>query len=479
MSALIFQSLKKSLADSNNNKYFFIDDIQIRQFADHDMMALALDVPMLEPGEENVLTAGLRNIGYENADAFVVELYRNNEKVAESDPLSFKAGEKGTVKFTQTPGLFWETVQSYHFNVAYGKDQINFNNASESVEVEALESRLPAVMDLSGAQEDGDVILMWNAPDVAEAMTDDCEKYVPFSINRAGRWSFIDGDGLTTYPIVGDQFPGFGEPSAFIVWENINEERNFAHSGSKCFAAFPVDAVTNDDVNDDWLISTLLNGSAQTISFWAFGNFGSSLWGSHKIEMLYSTTGKEAEDFIRVGDPVTLADSYTQYSFEVPEGSRYFAIRYVESAVSAIFIDDITFAQFGNSAELEGYDIYCDGEKLNETMLSVPGFRHVAAAEGTHTYHVVALYKEGMSDLSNKATVLVSGLDAIMADGVGIYTTPGTIHITNANGKVSIVSPNGMVIYTNAEPAEEEAVKVAPGVYMVTVNGNTARVIVK
>lgn len=84
-----------------------------------------------------------------------------------------------------------------------------------------------------------------------------------------------------------------------------------------------------------------------------------------------------------------------------------------------------------------------------------------------------------MSDLSNKATVLVSGLDEIMADGVGIYTTPGTIHITNANGKVSIVSPNGMVIYTNAEPAEEEAVKVAPGVYMVTVNGNTARVIVK
>ncbi|MDE5645777.1 MAG: hypothetical protein K2I45_09075, partial [Muribaculaceae bacterium] len=158
-----------------NNKYFFIDDIQIRQFADHDMMALAIDVPMLEPGEENVLTAGLRNIGYENADAFVVELYRNNEKVAESDPVSVKAGEKGTVTFTQSPGLFWETVQAYHFNIAYGKDQINFNNASEPVEVEVLESRLPAVKDLAGAQEEGDVILTWSAPDVAEAMTDDCE----------------------------------------------------------------------------------------------------------------------------------------------------------------------------------------------------------------------------------------------------------------------------------------------------------------
>lgn len=465
--------------NKRNNKYFFIDDIQIRQFADHDMMALTMDAPMLEPGEENVLTAGFRNIGYENADAFVVELYRNNEKVAESDPVSLKAGEKGTVTFSQSPGLFWDIVQDYHFNIAYGKDQLNFNNASEPVEVEVLESRLPAVKDLSGVQEEDDVILTWSAPDVAAAMTDDCEKYVPFSINRAGRWSFIDGDGLTTYPIVGDRFPGFGEPSAFIVWENINEERNFAHSGSKCFAAFPVDAVTDDDVNDDWLISPLLNGSAQSISFWAFGNFGSSLWGSHKIEMLYSTTGKEAEDFIRVGEPVTLADSYTQYSFDVPEGSRYFAIRYVQSAVSAIFIDDITFAQFGNSAELEGYDIYCDGEKLNENMLTVPGFRHVAAAEGAHTYHVVALYKEGMSDLSNKTMVLVSGLNEIMADGAVVYTTPGTIHIDNAKGNVSIVNPNGMVIYSNSEPTAAEAVNVAAGVYMVTVNGKTAKVNVK
>lgn len=462
-----------------NDKYFLIDDIQIRQFADHDMMALVMDAPMLEPGEENELTAGFRNIGYENAEAFVVELFRNNEKVAESEPVSLKAGEKGSVTFSQTPGLFWETVQDFHFNIAYGKDQLNFNNASEPVEVEVLESRLPAVRNLEGVQESENVHLTWSAPDVAAAMTDDCEKYVPFSINRAGRWSFIDGDGLSTYPIVGDQFPGFGEPSAFIVWENVNEERNFAHSGNKCFAAFPVDAVTDDDVNDDWLISPLLNGSAQTISFWAFGNFGSSLWGSHVIEVLYSTTGKEVEDFTRVGEPITLADAYTQYSFDVPEGTRFFAIRYVQSAVSAIFIDDITFAQFGNSAELEGYDVYCDGEKLNETMLTVPEFTHVAPAEGTHTYHVVALYKEGRSDLSKKAVVMVSGISEIMMGGARVYTTPGTIHIDNAGGKLSVVNTNGMLIYSNSDPAASETVKVEAGVYMVTVNGKTAKLIVK
>lgn len=465
-----------------NDKYFLIDDIQIRQFADHDMMALTMEAPMLEPGEENILNANFRNIGYENADAFVVELYRNNEKVAESDPVSVKAGENGTASFKQTPGLFWDRTQDYHFNIVYGKDQLNFNNKSEAVEVEVLESRLPAVRDLSGVQEEKDVVLTWSAPDVTAAMTDDCEKYVPFSINRAGRWSFIDGDGLTTYPIVGDQFPGLGEPSAFIVWENINEERNFTHSGSKCFAAFPVDAQSDDDVNDDWLISPLLNGTAQTVSFWAFGNFGSSLWGSHVIEVLYSTTGKEKDDFVRVGEPITLADTYTQYSFDVPEGAQYFAIRYVQAAVSAIFIDDITFAQVGNGAEIEGYDVYCDGKKLNETMLTSTGFRHVAPAEGTHTYHVVALYKEGTSDLSNKSTVQVkeiSGLSDVLTGGARVYTTSDAIHIDNAEDKVSVATPNGVVIYSNATPAVNETVNVKAGVYLVSVNGTTVKVMVK
>jgi len=31
------------------------------------------------------------------------------------------------------------------------------------------------------------VVLTWSAPDVTAAMTDDCEKYVPFSISRAAR----------------------------------------------------------------------------------------------------------------------------------------------------------------------------------------------------------------------------------------------------------------------------------------------------
>ena len=442
-------------------------------------MALDLDAPMLEPGEENVLTAGLRNIGYENADAFVVELYRNGEKVDQSEPVSLHAGEKGSVMFKQTPGLFWNTLQTYHFKIAHDKDQLTFNNTSDKVEVEVLESRLPAVDDLAAEADGMEVSLTWSAPEVAASVTDDCEKYVPFSINRAGRWSFIDADGLSTYPVVGDQFEGYGLPSAFVVWENINPERTFTHSGSKCFAAFPVDAQSNDEHNDDWLISPLLNGSAQTVSFWAFGNFGSSLWGSHKIEFLISSTGKEMEDFTRVGEAITLPDEYKQFSFDVPEGTQYFAIRYVEAAVSAIFIDDIRFSQFGNSARLEGYDVYCDGEKINDTMLTRPAFSHKPAAEGKHKYHVVACYKEGLSDLSNPVTLNVSGVNSMTENQVSVYATAGRIHIDNATGKVSVVNAAGITVYSNANPSAAETVDVTPGVYMITAGDVTCKVVVK
>ena len=70
-------------------------------------------------------------------------------------------------------------------------------------------------------------------------------------------------------------------------------------------------------------------------------------------------------------------------------------------------------------------------------------------------------------------------INEIMSGDVNVYTTPGEIHIENAKGKVSVVNTSGMVVYSNAEPAASQTVNVAAGVYMVTVNGKAAKVIVK
>lgn len=69
---------------------------------------------------------------------------------------------------------------------------------------------------------------------------------------------------------------------------------------------------------------------------------------------------------------------------------------------------------------------------------------------------MVALYKEGTSDLSNKSTVQVkevSGLNDVLTGGARVYTTSDAIHIDNAEGKLSVATPNGVVIYSNAMPA--------------------------
>lgn len=95
---------------------------------------------------------------------------------------------------------------------------------------------------------------------------------------------------------------------------------------------------------------------------------------------------------------------------------------------------------------------------------------------------MVALFKEGTSDLSNKSTVQVkeiSGLSDVLAGGARVYTTSDAIHIDNAEGKLSVATPNGVVIYTNATPRANETVSVTAGVYLVTVNVTTVKVMVK
>lgn len=95
---------------------------------------------------------------------------------------------------------------------------------------------------------------------------------------------------------------------------------------------------------------------------------------------------------------------------------------------------------------------------------------------------MVALYKEGTSDLSNKSTVQVkevSGLSDVLAGGARVYATSDVIHIDNARGKVSVSTPNGVVIYSNATPGASETVSVTAGIYLGSVNGHTVKVIVK
>lgn len=119
-----------------------------------------------------------------------------------------------------------------------------------------------------------------------------------------------------------------------------------------------------DDYNQ-YLVSPRLQMSDKgTVSFYyrRSGNV------DEKICLLYSTTGSTPECFSLLADTITVSQNdWTQYSAELPEGTRYVAINYCTQKGKYLYIDDITI----ESAATEGLS-----EADNATMrVAVDGRR--------------------------------------------------------------------------------------------------------
>ena len=97
------------------------------------------------------------------------------------------------------------------------------------------------------------------------------------------------------------------------------------HSGATMFVAFAAIADPGEH-NDDWLISPRLTGKPQTISF--FARSATDLYGLEQMEVLYSTSGTSPADFTLIEAHSAVPATWTKYSYALPEGTLYFAIRY-------------------------------------------------------------------------------------------------------------------------------------------------------
>lgn len=131
--------------------------------------------------------------------------------------------------------------------------------------------------------------------------------------------------------------------------------------------------------NDDYIISPRLDMADDfVISFWTRGYW----WRYEETLMVgYSTDGKEADDFIWIGEPVTVDyDEWTQIVTPVPQQARYVAIRCVSDinnyllAIDDIFIgmpDNIPGVTRQEPARVPGavlgYEVYLDDEKIAST----------------------------------------------------------------------------------------------------------------
>ena len=392
-----------------------IDNVGVRQFNAIDLKAGLSVAEKATAGEELTVTATVENIGENTVSAAKVVFRDGDREIAVKEIEGEIAyAEKKTVEYTFAVSTLSDALNISAEAVANGDEDLS-NNTSETAHVAVSLPDYPTVEDINGDITGNEVRLSWNEPAYADYIaytTDDAESYEPFVPNTFGEWTVIDGDGKN----ISEDFyvgwwtidlPHAGEPMGWMVINPVTAEIDqedwygdpsgwHTHSGNQFFGSLG----NGSDANDDWMISPELSGDEQSVSFFVHNNKSGQ---TETFEFLYSTTGKEIDDFISVETKRPGAD-WEQVSYDLPEGARYFAIRNVTSQSSkTLFIDDITFraASSKGALRLVGYNIYRDGERINaEPVANTDYTDNVAGLDNNgqaRTYAVTAVYEAGES----------------------------------------------------------------------------------
>lgn len=409
------------LATTITDAYTPIDNFRIFDMKEKDAVIASFDVPSrMEAGKECSIVAAIENNGYTDLEDLTVSLYRDDEEIQVSEPISILSGETATVEFSLGFGIFETGNHFIKAIVNCPEDGNPDDNETEVAQISVEYNDYPVVTGLYAEAIDGGVAIhavgVENEVYQPAAVLDDFERYPAFANENVGPWTFYDGDqGYIGGIGSGDNtldFPGISGQQSW--WVMDGDYRGIlsvgypqfweAHSGSKYLMQ---EYVTNESITeavacDDWIISPELSGAAQTISFWA-----KSYNRNHpeSFNVMISSTDDNPASFTFLDLEVDIEDSWEKFTYTLPAGTKYFAIVCVSFYQMAMFVDDISYIPGGSAVmpELKGYNIYRDHAKLNTNPVQFSGDIQTALYEdrdcavGSHVYHVTALYDKGES----------------------------------------------------------------------------------
>ena len=405
-----------------NYTYTLLDNIRVVRLVDNDVALTSLDAPdKVNAGEEFNVNVRIDNPGANTMSGYTVNLYRDGEKIAAAEGNALQPGLNAVYSFKQTINLFDDETTEYFADVISEGDTNTANNAIEApVTVTAVFPTHPAPVALDAKSTDNGVQLSWTAPDLnvttPDAVTETFESAESFATGY-GDWTFLDLDEKAIGGLSGIKFPGIATYSkqSFFVLDNSDDQFNATfdtRSGNKCIVSMFESYF--GEIND-WAISPRLSGDAQTVSVYA-RSYDSRY--KETIELLYSTGSLEPSDFIAVGLYESISNEWTEYTAQLPEGARYFAIRSCAVGGSMLMVDDVTYIPASPNADLEhiGYNIYRNGEKLNDSPVTNTKIIDRTAVEGTHTYAVTAVYNAGESKAAKATVAVMSGIGNVSTD---------------------------------------------------------------
>ena len=467
-----------------NKAYIYVDRISVRDVKEHDLAVSLATRKNFYHGTPEDVTATVTNVGEKASGAYTVEFYADGALIASVNKTGLEPDAVETVTVEHSLTLGDEDASEIIAKVVYAADLDQSNNTASAYTRNHL-PLYPAPRNLTAESADS---FSWTEPEEwvepeAKAVTDTFDDYDPFIIDEIGDWTVVDEDGADgTFPILGLNYPHLGAAKSWQVF-NIRalgvtpdeEETSWnGHSGNQFLVAF----ADLDRKNDDWLISPVLTGEAQEISFWA-KSINTFWYGNEEYEVLASSTGKNLTDFkaLKAGD---VSAEWTKVTVALPAGTMYFAIKCTSVDRYIMALDDITYTPgSGMPADfkLEGYNFYKNGVKVNDATIVDKAYS-CSAAEGD-SFAVTAVYTTGESRFSN--VLEPTGISAVGAGShaATVSVEGADIIVRGAEGmEVSIVAVDGRVLYA-ARPATDVVFPASAGIYIVRTGSTATKVVVR
>lgn len=466
---LIFTGVGGNTEDLTSIVPLYVDQINVDDPLSFNLTMgdVSAMIDKVSVGDDVTMFANISNTGDKDAADFDICLYRGETLVGKTHVDELAAGQNTDVELKDAPNSDAALSSLYHAEIVWDSDEEASDNVSKNVVVTVLPGR-PFVKDAKAEAADDmqSVALSWSEPEGisngAEDVVEDFESYVPFTISHFGEWTLMDNDGASTLGIQdgsGDfvQYDNVEAPMAFQVFNpsavSLSPLYFPTHSGSQVAAAFSAGRYT---ANDDWLISPEVDG-AQTITFWACSPNNNYYGTQEQMEVLCSVEGKSIGSFKKVGSTITVPGQWTQYSADLPEGARYFALRCTSKDQYILFVDDIKYRKAGTGLKLLGYNVYRDGLRLNASPITATKYTDNRSVDTDVTYSVKAVYNTGESRAANAVWDAASGISGVGED--------------NGLAQVRIYDLSGRQMPLGAS--------LKKGVYVVRDNGKTRKICIK
>ena len=478
---LIFRAVAKS------GSYTLIDEMEVKEIPAYDISALSILAPAEVAAESPFeVKVNIANLGHKDASDFDVVLYRNGDIAQTKHVSALAAGRQETLVFENVISYFDEmdTEATFSAEVIFPSDQVADNNVTDEITVKRPVMAHPCVSDLNAEKTSEGVKLTWSVyspsdiPAVEKA--EDFETGRPWT-QEFGHWTFLSLSDSPVGVIYDFSLPGIEYHTSMCSWYVINNDgaQSVLPSNAGGYQFIASLLKSDRQINDDWAISPRLSGDAQEVGFYAKSYNSRYL---ESFEIWYTTSDSaDPDDYVKLEgtDVVTVPVDWTSYSYHLPEGALHFAVRCVSKDCYMLMLDDFTFTPdpLLDAPTLTGYDIYRDGVKINDTPVAEGEYVDTEVPAGKHTYHVVARYAEGASELSNPASIEMSGIDTVAATGLKVYADGHDIVVFGAAGQqVSVVTIDGKTLL---RAAGDQRLTVIPAIYLVTVGNSTVKLLVK